>query len=137
MAITATALTATTKHVEARITDATPFIVNAYSADLSGTEEIKAAPSAGQIVIDKISVICAVKDITVTIGAGETGGAVTAVLWGPLSFVVEETAAGYIPGRQYTWEPAHQIFLPATTALTVDASGAGDVLIMVEGLVVV
>jgi len=136
MAITATSLTASVKSIEAKTTYAVPFIVNAYSADLSGTEEIKAAPAAGQIVVEQLSVICLVKDITVTIGAGETGGAVTSTIWGPLPFQEEVTGAGYMMGVQYTWRPVHAIWLPATTSLTVDASGAGAVLITAEGKVV-
>lgn len=136
MAITATASTANQKRIEPS-GNATPFIINAFSADLSGCEEIKAAPAAGQIVLDKLSIICDVKDITVTIGAGETGGAVTTVIWGPIPFAAEVTAAGYIAGVQVTWEPKYQIWLPATTSLTVDTSGAGNVLVMAEGLVVV
>jgi hypothetical protein len=136
MAITVTASTAHSKKDPIPSGDAVPFIINAYSADLSGCEELKAAPSAGQIALSKLSVICAVKDITVTIGAGETGGAVTTVIWGPLPFIVEETAAGYLMGKQYTWSFDRMLYLPATTSLTVDASGAGAVLVMAEGMVV-
>ena len=136
MAITATASTAHHKKILPS-SGATPFIVNAFTADASGAEAIHAAPSAGQIVLDQLSIICVVKDITVTIGAGETAGAVTTVIWGPLPFITEVTAAGYLIGVQYTWRFVNQLWLPALTALVVDASGAGAVLVMAEGLVVV
>lgn len=133
MAITATASTCSTKPLEKN----TQWFVNAYSADASGCEEIKAAPAAGtSLVITSLSVICAVKDITVTIGAGDTGGAVTTVIWGPLPFVAEVTAAGYIFGVQYTCKFDTPIVLAAATSLTVDASGAGAVIVMAQGYII-
>ncbi len=109
------------------------FAINAISADLTGTEELVAAPSAGSLYLRHLSIICAVKDITVTIGAGETASAVTTVIIGPVPFIVGVTDAGYIHAVQHVWNFAPAIKLVATTSLTVDASGAGQVQIFVQG----
>lgn len=104
------------------------FVINATSADLSGTEELKAAPGAGKFIhVTSIDVVTAAT-ITVTIGAGETGGAVTTAILGPsIAFT-----AALVPWRTQ-FIPA--IKLAANTALTVDASGAGAVHIVVQGFV--
>lgn len=100
--------------------------LNATSADLSGCEELKAAPSGGQSLYIEHVFISTVSAITVTIGAGETAGAVTATLLGPFSFAA--TAGG--PVDLYFRDP---IKITAKTALVADASGAGAVTIVVEG----
>lgn len=104
------------------------FVINATSADLSGTEELKVAPTDGtSIHVTKI-VVTTASAITVTIGAGETGGAVTAVLFGPsIAFTT-----AIVP---WVIDCIPAIKLDADTALVVDASGAGAVQIFVQGYV--
>lgn len=101
------------------------WTVNAYSADLSGCEEIKAAPGAGgKLEVHSITLNCATA-ITVTVGAGETTGAVTTTLIGPVTF----TTGGQVFTRFFN----PPILLAANTSLTIDASGAGAVLAVVQG----
>lgn len=135
MAFTITTLTALSKKIEAHSVNAIPFILNLYTDDASGCEEIKAAVAGKKIIIEQMSLICADK-ITATIGAGETGAAVTAVVWGPLVFNTEVTGAGYMIGTQYIWKPVHGLVLPAATSLVIDASGAGIIMGTFEGVVV-
>ena len=118
MAITKNNLTPATKG----------FAVNASSADLSGCEELKAAPGAGvSIYIAQVEISC-VAAITVTIGEGETGGAVTTVLWGPFNFAATSGSPVNI-----ALNPA--IKLAANKSLTIDASGAGAVQTFVQGYI--
>jgi hypothetical protein len=62
------------------------FTVNATTADLSGCETLLAAVADKRIVIDSIA-INAGASITVTVGEGETTGAVTTALLGPVSLI--------------------------------------------------
>lgn len=101
------------------------WIKNATSTDLSGTEEIIAAPAAGVSHYIRSVVINAGSAITVTLGAGETGGAVTAVVLGPISMAANSTTG------QMAFHPPLEV--GAATALVVDASGAGNVCIIVQG----
>jgi len=104
--------------------DKAGWIKNATSADASGTEEIIAAPAAGiSHYIRSISINSAAT-LSVTIGAGETGGAVTAALIGPVSLVAGATAT-------YVFAPSMAV--GAATALVVDASGAGVICIVAQG----
>lgn len=103
------------------------FVVNAISADLSGAEELKAAVAGKSIHLTSIDVITAAT-ITVTIGAGETAGAVTTALLGPsIAFT-----AALVPWKM---QFIPSIKLDANVALTVDASGAGQTHIVVQGFV--
>ena len=61
------------------------WIINATSADASGCEELLAAPAAGTAIIIDYLTINSAAAITVTIGEGETGDAVTTALIGPVS----------------------------------------------------
>ena len=103
------------------------FVANGYSADWSSCEIIKAAVAGKSIYLTAITISC-VAAITVTIGAGETGGAVTNEVLGPFHFAA--TSGG----------PISMVFpkplkLDAATALTADASGAGAVTIIAQGFV--
>ena len=105
------------------------FAVNATSADFSGCEELKAAPGAGvSIYLTQIEISC-VAAITVTIGAGETGGAVTTVLLGPFNFAATSGSPINLTFR------GKGIKLAANTSLTVDSSAGGAVQIFAEGYV--
>lgn len=106
------------------ITTPTPgkrgWIINATSADASGCEELKAAPAAGtSIIVDHLT-INSTAAISITIGAGETGGAVTTALIGPIDFAALSSLQ---------WDFPEGMVLTAATSLTVDASGAGAICI--------
>ena len=100
------------------------FILNAVSADASGCEELKAAPAAGtSIVVDHITINSAAA-ISVTIGEGKTGAAVTTVLIGPVNFAANTAMQ---------WDFPSGMVLTAATALTIDTSGAGEICIFAWG----
>jgi len=101
------------------------FIKNATSADASATEEIHAAVAGKQIKIRQLTINSGAA-ITITIGEGETAGAVTTALIGPISFAA---------GRAMQWVFSPALELTAATSLTVDASGAGAICIFVQGSV--
>ena len=101
------------------------FIKNATSADASGCEEIHAAVTGKKIKIRHLT-INSDAAITVTIGEGETAGAVTTALIGPISFAANET-------HQWDFNPLME--LTAATSLTVDASGAGNICVFAQGIV--
>lgn len=101
------------------------FALNAISADASGCEEILAAQGADKSIVLRQVIISCISAITVTIGAGETAGAVTSIILGPLNFGA--TSPVFI----FTFNPG--IKLAANTALTIDASGAGAITCFVQG----
>jgi hypothetical protein len=103
------------------------FAANGYSADMSGTEELQAAPGIGhQLCLTHLTVNVAA-NLTVTVGSGEAGGAVEAVLIGPFSMLA---------GATLMWDFRNQgIVLPENKSLTVDTSGAGAITVFAEGKV--
>ncbi len=101
------------------------FIDNATSADASGCEEIHAAVSGKKIKVKHLT-INSTSAIAITIGAGETGGAVTAALLGPIDF-------GALGTLQWDFWPYME--LPTATSLTVDADGAGAINVFVQGVI--
>lgn len=104
------------------------FFLNATSADASGCEELKAAPAAGtSIIVDHLTINSGAA-ISITIGEGETAGAVTTALIGPVSFAANQS-------MQWDFSTKGGMVLTAATSLTVDASGAGDVCIFAMGRV--
>jgi hypothetical protein len=111
------------------VTNPTPgkfgFFVNGVSADASACEELKAAPAAGlSIIIDHLT-INSDAAITITIGEGETAGAVTTALIGPVSFAANQS-------MQWDFRNGGMV-LTVATSLTVDSSGAGNICIFVQG----
>lgn len=104
------------------------FIVNAYSANASGCEELKSTPGTGKAIYIKRIYINAVTPITVTIGEGETTpGSVDTTVLGPLTF---GTGAGNFEANFYP-----ELKLTNNKSLVVDSSATGDVCIIVEGYV--
>jgi len=101
------------------------FIDNATSADASGCEEIHAAVAGKQIKIRHITVN-STDAIAITIGAGKTGAAVTTALLGPIEFAA---------GSTIQWDFNPYLELTAATSLTVDADGAGQICVFVQGVV--
>lgn len=101
------------------------FILNATSADASGCEELRAAPTGGKsIFIDHLTINNGANAISITIGEGETGGAVTTALIGPIAMAANASIQ---------WDFRDGLVLTAETSLTVDASGAGAICIFVQG----
>jgi hypothetical protein len=107
--------------------DGAGFVNNAYSADWSGCETVVAAVAGKSIYITHLTIHC-IAAITVTLGAGETGGAVTAELFGPVTFAATAGAPIEIP----FYRP---LKLATATALVADASGAGAMTIMAQGYI--
>jgi hypothetical protein len=101
------------------------WIINATSADASACEELKAAPAAGtSLIVDHLTINNGASAISITIGAGETGGAVTTALIGPIAMAVNTSI-------QFTFP--YGMVVTAATSLTVDTSGAGDICIFAQG----
>jgi hypothetical protein len=105
------------------------FIKNATSADASACEEIIAAPGAGKNIFIEYLVISSDSAISVTIGAGETTGAVTTALIGPVTFAAGQTIPFPFTTRTKGLKVA------ANTSLTVDSSGAGAINVWVQGYI--
>ena len=112
------------KKIIPHVVNAIPFACNVRSDDISGCETIKAAPGAGKRLIITQAIISSAGAITITIGEGETAGAVTTAIWGPVTFAANQC----IP-----WIFKHPVVLTVNTALTCDASGAAVVNIFIEG----
>lgn len=121
MAITLTTPTVATKSPPGK----TLFNVCGYSADWSGAEIIKAAPSAGAIYIERLYV-AVLAAITVTIGDGEDSSAVETIVW---------NLAGTAEGTIYDLKFKRPVKLTNVKAFTADASGAGAMIILAEGFV--
>ena len=102
------------------------WVVNATNADWSGTEAIKAAPATtGQSHYINSIVLNSASAINFTIGAGETASAVTTVIVGPIYMAANTTLPQIVFHKP--------IKLAADTALVMDASGAGNATVIVEG----
>ncbi len=106
--------------------DKSYWSLSATSANASGCEELKATPGAGKYLVIREVTICCGSAINVTVGAGESGDAVETVLVGPAFFLADGTTV-------FTWKPKIPVVLPADKSLTVDASDAGTVTVIVEG----
>lgn len=101
------------------------FINNINSGDFSGTEELAPAVADKSHYIRSLSISC-ISAINITIGAGETGGAPTAVLLGPYYFL---TTTGSPINLQFN----PPIEVAVNTAIVADASGAGATTINIQG----
>jgi hypothetical protein len=108
------------------------FILNATSADASGCEELKAAPAAGtSIIVDHLTINNGANAISITIGEGKTGAAVTTALIGPIAMAANTSMQwNFLNGMV-----SQGMVLTAAASLTVDASGAGAICIFVQGRV--
>ena len=103
------------------------WIKNATSADASGCEVILAAPAAGTSIVVEHVVISSDSAISVTLGEGESTSAVEAALIGPVTFAAGQTIEFPFTSR------AGGMVLTAAKALTVDASGAGNICVWAQG----
>jgi hypothetical protein len=127
-----------TMPVMAGVTVATPdtgktsqggsFIVNAYTANGSGCEELKAAPGAGTAIYIRSLAITSATPITVTIGEGETtAGSADTTLIGPVTFGTN--------AANLEWDFYPALKLTNNKSLVVDTSATGDVVIVIQGFV--
>lgn len=91
------------------------WMANGTSADASGCEELHAAPAAGtSLIVDHITINNGAGGAqSITIGAGETAGAVTTALIGPMSMAASTSLQ---------WNFPNGMKLAAATSLTVDSS---------------
>jgi hypothetical protein len=103
-----------------------PFVASLYSADFSGGEDLKAAVSLKYIYVKRLFIHCA-SAITIDIGAGQSTG-VTTIYLGPIPFSASGPAFNLVFG-----DTMMQIAL--STALSIDASGSGAAMVLVEGLI--
>lgn len=110
--------------VMAHPVDAVPFVCNVRSDDASGCETIKAAPGAGYTLVITRCYINSAAAITITLGEGNAGAAVTTAIMGPITFAANQTLQ---------WVFENPIRLTSNTILSADASGAGVINIFVEG----
>lgn len=104
------------------------FTVVGNSSDLTGCEELLAAPGEGKSIY--LASVTATTSSglqrAVTIGAGASAGAVETVIVGPLYLLSGS------PGRVSFPRPVQ---LPANKSLTVDASNAASITVVVEGFI--
>ena len=101
------------------------WIINATSADVSGCEELKAAPATGlSIIVDHLTINNGAGVQSITIGAGENGGAVTAALIGPIAMDANTSMQ---------WDFPSGMVLTAATALTIDSTSNTAVTIFAWG----
>lgn len=119
-----------------------PFAVDAYNADVSGTEVVVAAVTGKSHYIKRLIVHVAGigGTVTVTLGSGETAGLVRKAMVGPLGGSKEITAASYAPLSRYEFDFANgsNMGRKLTTgeAFTIDSSAAVPVHVYVEGITV-
>ena len=103
------------------------WIKNATSADASGCEVILAAPAAGTSIVVEHVVISSDSAISITLGEGETSSAVDTALIGPVTFAAGQTISFPMTGR------TQGMVLTSAKALTVGASGAGNICVWAQG----
>jgi len=112
------------------ITTPTPgkfgWIINATSVDVSGCEELKAAPGVGkQIIVDHITINNgAAGTQNITIGQGVAAGAVETALIGPIAMAVNDSIQ---------WNFPNGMWLAANKSLTVDSDDTHNLMIFAYG----
>jgi len=90
------------------------WIINATSADASGTEELKAAVAGKQIIVDHVTINNGAGAQSITIGEGESGpGSVTTALIGPVAMAANTSLQFDFPSG---------MALSAATSLTIDST---------------
>jgi len=117
------AITLTTHTTGASELPGAPFSANGFSAAWSGTEQLVAAATGKTHYITYLGIWCAAAD-SYTIGAGETGGAVTAVLLGPF---------GMANATFLEMNLDVPISVGSAVAIVADSAGSGDATIVVAG----
>lgn len=107
------------------------FILNAVSADATDCETLKAGVAGLSIIVDHLTINNGANAISITIGEGKTGGAVTTALIGPIAMAANSNIQFNFTRGFAVWGMS----LPPGISLTVDASGAGPICIFVIGRV--
>lgn len=103
------------------------WFLNATSADVSGCEELKAAPAAGlSIIVDHLTINNGAGGAqAITIGEGKTGAGVTTALLGPIAMAANTSLVwNFLNGG---------IKLTAATSLTIDSSSNTDLSVFASG----
>jgi hypothetical protein len=104
------------------------FIVNATSADISGCEELKAAPGAGySIVVDAITVNNAAGAQSITVGYGLNVNTCEGALLGPMAMAANTSLQ---------WNFHDGMVLPANKSLTCDSSSNTACTFFVQGRII-
>lgn len=111
----------------------TPFCKFFTSDDLSGCEEIMALPSGASGIYIESVLIASCDQLTVTLGDGETSGAVTTAVLGPMELNTEVGTAANEQTPAVIFSKKFLRELLVSTALTIDASAAGTVWGIIEG----
>lgn len=121
------------------------FAIDAYNADVSGCEDLVAAVSGKYHYIRRITInVAGIEgNVTVTVGSGNAGAAVTSIMIGPLNISKEVevgTAANeehFAPSRTFTFEYDRGRNmgrkLTVSEALAIDTSAAVPIHVWVEG----
>jgi len=113
------------------------FVVNGNTADLSGCETLVSGVSGKSIYVERIAVSFGAA-ITVTIGEGEQTPTTTTTTCAPDRWDVSTVLIGPLYGAANSTVElvfTRPIKLTAATDLTADASGAGNVTIIVQGYI--
>jgi hypothetical protein len=100
------------------------WVINATSADISGCEQLKAAITGSQIVIDHLTVNNGGGAQSITIGEGENAGAVKTALIGPLAMGANTSIQ---------WDFPSGIVLTVSESLTADSSSNTAVTVFAYG----
>ena len=116
------------------VTSPTPaiqgWIKNANSADASGGEEIFAAPGAGsQFKVTHIA-ISSDSAISVSLGTDEAAGSLGTTYIGPVTFAAGQMIEWHFGGL------TGGMLWGDNKAIDVDASGAGNINVFIEGTTV-
>ncbi len=124
------AITSNTLTIETPPSDGTKWFISKYSADLSDCEELVAASSGKYHYLTKLKIYAqSVADITVTVGSGETTGAVTTIHLGPIP--LSDTGSHF----EHDWGKDNlAVKCTESLALTIDASAACPIFIYAEGV---
>lgn len=120
------AITANTYSLVALPRDGVLFYNSLQSADVTGGESIEAASTGHTHYITKL-LVHADADMDMSIGSGETTGAVTTVHFGPVPLTAE---SGW-----FLWEapPGMGVKCTSATAIVIDSSAAGTIWIEAHG----
>lgn len=108
------------------------FSVNC-TGTLNGCEDLVAAVTGKSIYVEMVAIMAAADGGTITIGAGETAGAVTAPIIGPVPTGAVTTSGGITTGISMNFP--RPIKLAAAIALTVDTSADIACCIVVQGYI--
>jgi hypothetical protein len=111
----------------------TPFCLSFDSADLSGCETILLLPTGASGIYLESILLLSTASITVTVGDGDGGTAVTAAVIGPITFNrdVGTPDVEVAPAVMFEYKFKREILFG--TSIAIDASGAGVVNGVVEG----